>query len=380
MASLLCCNWGGAGARNACRLALVLSVGAGTHGCRNLTPATPQHFVQIDALLPLHPAYSQADLQNKTAAGIVQSAETLALPQPISDKPLPASFSAGVLVPPSMAQEREQRIAADSRRYLALLEDSLVRRNGEILEREERAGNKQIGIEREAERLQREQTLREQYTQQRAKIKRDRLRLEFRREALRSQQRVFNGTMRNDATLQLNQVRGSITALDNQLKQKNLGDIPGIVAAGLGDFESVRQGELKRRLENRRKRLEREVTDRIAREELRLASESESVPELIASVLPDSTLSDKPLPPLGTGSASAFASVKPELRAALSQTQTEQKPFREKFLAVLRADTQKAVEQVALREGWKLVAPGTTDASDYTAHAADALKAQWKRE
>ncbi len=370
----------GAGANHALRLVLVMTLGTIFVGCRKTVTAVPQHFVQIEALLPLHPAYAQAALHDRTAAEIVQSAETIATPQPIPAKPLPASFSAGVLIPPSMAREREQRIAVDSRRYLALLEDSLTRRNGEILEREERAGKKQIAVEIEAERLKHEQTLREQYAHERADIERKRLTFEFRREALRSQERVYNGMMKADAVLQLNQVNGNITAFNNKLKQIEIAvaDIPGTAASELISLVNQREAELKSRLQNRRNRLKQEVEDRKDREQLRLDSESESIPELTASVLPTSAPSDKPLPPLDAASSAALAAVKPNLRAALTQAQAEQKPSREKFLAVLRADTQKAVEQIALREGWTLVPPGTLNASDYTAHAADALKDQWK--
>ena len=343
-------------------------------------PVVPQHFVRIDTLIPLHPASSQIAFQDKTTAAIIASAETLTTPQPAARKPLPERFAVGVLVPPSMAREREQRIASDARRYLALLEDSLTRRNEEILEREQRVSNRQTALEIEAEQFQREQELRAQYERERTELKRQRLQMELRQVVLRSQERAFIGMMRSDATLQLNQAKNRIAALDVQLEQKDTRKIPVFVAATMSKFKQDRETELMRRLANRKKRLKEETANRVAREQLRLDTESESIPELQTSVLASAAPADKPLPPLETSSAAPFAATKPNLRIALSQAQTEQSTLRTKWLAVLRADTEKAVAQIAVREGWKLVRQGTSNATDYTAKAADALKAQWKRD
>jgi len=362
------------------RLALVFASVTVLWGCRKVTPVVPQHFVQIDVLIPLHPAYSQIVFQDKTTTAITASAETFAMPQPIATKPLPERFDVGVLVPPSMAREREQRIASDARRYLALLEGSLARRNEEIFEREQRVGRKQAAIEIEVERLKREQILREQYERERTALERQRQPLEVRGVVLRRQERVWVGMMRSDAALQLNQVKNRIAAFDKQLEDTDIRKIPALIAKGMSDFKKDREADLMRRLENRKKRLEEETANRIAREQLRLDNELESIPELHEAVLSASAPADKPLPPLETSSTVPFTAAKPNLRAALSQAQTQQNMSRIKWIAVLRADTEKAVLQIAVRDGWKLVQQGTPNASNYTAQAADALKSQWKRE
>jgi len=362
------------------RLALVFASVTVLWGCRKVTPVVPQYFVQIDVLIPLHPAYSQIVFQDKTTTAITASAETFAMPQPIATKPLPERFDVGVLVPPSMAREREQRIASDARRYLALLEGSLARRNEEIFEREQRVGRKQAAIEIEVERLKREQILREQYERERTALERQRQPLEVRGVVLRRQERVWVGMMRSDAALQLNQVKNRIAAFDKQLEDTDIRKIPALIAKGMSDFKKDREADLMRRLENRKKRLEEETANRIAREQLRLDNELESIPELHEAVLSASAPADKPLPPLETSSTVPFTAAKPNLRAALSQAQTQQNMSRIKWIAVLRADTEKAVLQIAVRDGWKLVQQGTPNASNYTAQAADALKSQWKRE
>ena len=44
-----------------------------------------------------------------------------------------------------------------------------------------------------------------------------------------------------------------------------------------------------------------------------------------------------------------------------------------------RKDTEQAVIQVAQQRGWTLVSEGTAGASDMTAAAAEALRAQWQQ-
>jgi hypothetical protein len=370
---------GGAGAGRALRLAAFWGVGLlGVSGCGKILPAAKQHSVQMDRLVPLHPAYSQIAMQREIVGGVERQAGALSLPKPQAQTPLPPAFAAGELIPPNLASEREERVALDSRRYLALLEDSLTRRNAGILEREERAGRKQIEVEVEAERTKREQALREQYAQERAAIQSEKRPLEFRRVALESQRVAFTGMTKSDANLQLGTVTQRIAALDKRLQDRDDRAVPAIVADRLKPFIAKQNEELAHRLQNRRRRLEDEVEGRLKRERLRLASEADAIPDLRASVMPPSTPSDRPIAPVVAAGSEAYTQTKPRLDTAIVQAQSEQNAERLRLLSVLRADTQKAVEQVAVREGWKLVPVGTRGATDITAHAADALREQWK--
>ena len=67
-----------------------------------------------------------------------------------------------------------------------------------------------------------------------------------------------------------------------------------------------------------------------------------------------------------------------QITTALAQQKTAGGRQREQILAVIRADTEQAVQQIAARENWKLVPPGTPGATDATSDAAKSLREQWK--
>ena len=89
---------------------------------------------------------------------------------------------------------------------------------------------------------------------------------------------------------------------------------------------------------------------------------------------PDPHMTPLPLPP---ESDAAIVSLPSNTQIALNRQSVVWKAQRNTLIAEIRADTWKAVQQAALRRGWRLEATPKPGALDGTDETADDLRAQW---
>lgn len=370
---------GGAEVRAAPLLALLTIAGLGLlPGCRK--PALPlaRRFVRIDALLPLHPAWAQVvSLQRAEAAFAAAPREAATLQWAGSTMPQP--FTPPVIVPQSLARERQNRIAEETSAYLSQVADFVRRRNQARIEREERAGRKQVDAQIAQEAATREEALRAANQIHARDLSRQLRALGFRDAALRSQIRVFTDQPLRDATLQHQTVRAQMDALTLQRDALLAYDPTEQVANEMEPKRQQLYADLHARLQKQLAALNQAGEDRLARARARL--EKDMAPVSAASAPPAALKT--PLRPLTLASlpetSSALHGAKMQVNAALARRLADWEAQRQRLIAVIRTDTAKAVEQVARRRHWALAPEGTPGATDATGEAAKALRIQWQQ-
>lgn len=369
--------WGGAAARGALLLVL-LSIGVVSGGCRRTArTAQTRAFVRLDTLLPLHPTWAQVtSLQRVTQRA--RSARTQIAGLRLALSPLPPAFPAPKALPGNLAQERRQRIAEDARRRIAGLTQELRRRNEERIRREERAARRQLEARLAAAKAALEAALPARLEAIRREAAQKIEPLRYREVVFLSETREFTNQPLLDAQTQLNAVRAEIARLNSE-RDTRLAEARADVERQLDANQAQWTTELEQNLARRRAELEALAARQIAHEEASLEAASEPIPNLGTALPPPPGLAEQPQPPAVPPADAAFAQARTQVGAAVTQQQAALEAQKQRLLASIRKDTEQAVIQVAQQRGWTLVSEGTAGASDMTATAAEALRAQWQQ-
>lgn len=388
---------GGVMARWALLLAL-LNIWAFTAGCRNsVGPATPRRYVRLEALLPLHPSWSQVAALERDGAPARSQGESLPALQ-LESLPMPAAIAAADKLPANREKAREARLAADERRRERIAQDAqrrvgkiteeLDRRNQDILRRQAKEARKEYEARAGALSVEIQSQLPGRLLVGTHDFDRRISRLEFKQQAFRSQLNTVGQTLA-DAQNQVTAVQNAIDGLKVARANKEQ-EIRTAAARELEDRKAAfartqqqEQASMKLRLETRlaqRKRdLEALAASQIKRQEGRLRVETDADALATASPLPNSAA--PPGLPADPQSfiASARSDARMQSRFALARRQELLARQRAGLIAMIRQDTAKLVQQIAHRGGWKLVNEGTPGAADATQQTAEALRELWRR-
>lgn len=362
-------------------VALPLLVIIGGAGCSHPSlPVAPHRYVRLDALLPLHPSWSQIQSMDRELARL-KTAPQQAGPLRYEPHAAVPIFVPRATTPANMAKERAAQIDLDAKRYLESLRGSLASVNRSVLAVERRREQRRVDaavavrLADEAKRLQ-------------GIID---VKLFAIRERLKSL--VLRDIVVKSQIQDLAQAHAvDITPL--RTAQAEHADILKEVARLRAEDAALRAQDVAIETQRKRDTFYREETarsrERIAKRETELKAEMEdklnlamrqqrdtAIPPPAVPVLPPVDPRTTPLPlPVNAGPAlvSASARVQPVLnrQAAIWEAQ------RTTIIDEIRADTRKAVQQVALERGWKLDPGPSPGALDGTKEAADALRAQWQ--
>jgi hypothetical protein len=360
---------------------LSLAALAGGAGCSHPPLlAAPHRFVRLDALLPLNPSWSQVEALDREVARLKTSPSQSG---PIRYEPhaaLPA-FVPRATAPASMAAERAAQVERDAKRYLDSLQKSIGETDRSIMSIERRREQRRVEAGVAARLAEAAAKLRAENAVRSFAI-RDRLRtLAFRDIVVKSQvQDLAQAHTRDPKPLREAQnEHAALVAEMDRLKAENRAlltqDIAMQTARQRDAITRDEQAKSRDRLAKRAEDLKSEMQDKIAAAMSR--QRDTAIPPPAAPKLPplDPRTTPLPLPPeRGVVLAPAAASVESALnrQAALWQAQ------RAKIVAEIRADTEKAVQQVALRRGWTLEEAPRPGALDATKEAAEDLRGQWR--
>lgn len=363
---------GGAGSRKARCLALICLM-AMLAGCRRpaVLPAAPR-YVRIETLLPLHPAWAQTQALERITAGLSPANRVIT----DASLPLPTPYPFQSTTPKNLADERKKRIKDDSEQYLNQLATFLFADNAQRWNRETRARQRQADAQYRRELAAKVTALAGLAAVKRAGLNAQINRLGYTAVAYESQGRIFIGQSQRDAKANLLRVNNQIEELTRQRDA-----IPS-------DFrpEAVTQMQTRRMALNktvldfrdqRAKELAAELQDQLDNRSRQLESASRSITTFGANLPVTPKPAAVPIPPPPDFQAAQQAG-QAQITAALTRQKTANAAQREQLLAVIRADTEQALQQIAARENWKLVAVGTRGADDATSDAAKALREQWK--
>ena len=353
-------------------LALICLVGLGA-GCRRpaILPAAPR-VVRIESLLPLHPAWAQTQALNRIAAGLAPANPALAA----NVAPLPPPFPFMQTTPQNLANERKKRIRDDADQYLTQLAAFLIADNAQRLARETRARQRQADAQYRRELETKVTELTAAAAKKRADLNRQINRLGYTAVAYESQGRIFIGQSQRDAKDNLKRVNQQIDELTAQrdaipadFRSAAVAQLQARRAAlnrGVRDFETARATELAA-----------ELQDQLASRGQQLDNASSAITtfgETLPATPKPAAIPVPPPPDFRAVNQAAQA----QITAALARQKSATDAQRERLTAVIRADTEQAVAQIAARENWKLVPAGTLGARDATDDAAKALREQWK--
>lgn len=372
-------------ARIALRLALFVLSGFALGGCQHApAPLISRRFVRLEALLPLHPVWSQAISIEKAAARLPAAPLPL-VPPSIARTVTPSPFVPVSPEPVNPVLTRHASLEQFASRYLAQRAANQRQRNRNILLRMDRTERRRIEEEVEAHRAEREAELTAERRSAWRKLESEIRALGFREVSLQSQVRALTDQPLIDARVQLEKVKSEIAtrqtqqqALQENVAQKVIQEMRDYRDALLNDL-AARLQERERELEASAQKLDASVTEQLSSEAERLQREAEAIPTIGTVPTAAASVGVMPLtlPPAPNLSA-AYGQAQSRVTAALAVQRNEYAARRAVVLAILRDDTRKAVAQIARKQGWKLVNEGTPGATDATEAIMPLLRAQWK--
>ena len=366
-----CFVWGGAGSRKALCLALICFAGLQA-GCRRPAALPPApRYVRIETLLPLHPAWAQTQALERIAAGMT------APPGEITgaSAPLPAPFPFAQATRKNLADERQKRIRDDAEQALNTLAASLFAGNAQRLARETLARQRQTDAQYRRELAAKVAELAAAAAKKRAELNSQITRLGYIAVAYESQGRIFIGASQQNAKDNLKRTNQQIDSLTAQRDA-----IPSDFRSQAMAQLRTRRAELNRAVadfrQQRARELAAELQDQLAARSNQRESASSAIKTFGANLPAASRPAEVSIP--APDFHAAHLAGRAQIRAALTRQQRATNLQREQILSVIRADTEQAVQQIAARENWKLVAAETRGATDATDDAAKALREQWK--
>lgn len=337
----------------------------------------PKRYVRMESLLPLHPAWAQVVSLDRIARQI-RSAPPPAFPfTPLP--PAPQTFAPPPAEPPGLAAQRQERIRADALRYERQLERALTDSDRLLFNRQERTERKQVQQQLAQERAKRLAGLQTEALHQTRDIARQITRLQFRIVALKSQLNVYTDQPLQDAQIQYRQALAQVAALRQQRRDVLAGVAPEVerqVSALQPQLEAASQ----QRLQQFQAAQAASRAQKIARERQNLETAVTPLPATLTTPppLPSDTRETPLALPTSADAAQSLQAGAAQVQGALARQATQWALERGRLLNTIRSDTAQAVQQIARRQGWQLVAPQTRGASDATAAVIPALAAQWR--
>jgi hypothetical protein len=333
--------------------------------------------VRVDALLPLHPSWEQIKSLDRELAQM-KSAPNQAGEMRFEPHPALPVFVPRTVTPANQAVERAAQIEKDAARYLASLQKSLASANQSIMSIERRREQRRIDaavaerLADAAKKVRDENEVKLFAIAQRIKA------LALRDIVVRSRiQDLAQARSTDLKPLRDSQTEHTaILAELDRLKAENRAiltqDIAAAAARRRDVFLREEQAKSRERLAKRDEELKAEAQDKIAAA-MRKQRDT-TIPPATDRNLPAPDPRTAPLPiPVETAYVSSAAPV----RSALDRQSAVWQAQRATLIDEIRADTKKAVKQVAARRGWKLEEHPTPGALDGTDEAADELRTQW---
>lgn len=370
---------GEAAARGILLLAFFLLFAAGLSGCRSAAPAVPRYFVRLEDLISLHPLWKQYFAQERTRLVFPTAVATTVLSG--TGTRLPAPFAPQEVTPlrPTITQLRP--FEDNTRAYLSRVVERLRRNNRRILTREERAERERIEEELEALRLKLETAYRAENLKEIRRIEREIYLLGFREVVYRAQARVLADQPLIDARIQLEQVERQIAA--NRERAAALPDtVQPKVQAEVNKERSARLDVLDQKLQDRQEkldqtadRLEQQLSQRPVITEERLLANRASIPPITRpQAVSPPTLA---LPP-ASDQTPDFLRAQALVQAAETVSRDSPAARQSRWMALIREETRRAVEEIARREGWQPVIVETPGVFDRTEIVAESLRNYWR--
>ena len=366
---------GEGGARTALLLALICITGQVVGGCRReIVPLTSRRYVRLDALLPLHPAWSQITALENVQAGFSVPAREMTSGVPA----FPTAFPFTQTTPENLANERQKRIKADAAEYLKQWTAFLTADNAQRLEREVQARQRHDDALNRQDLVQKTAALKLDAAKTTGKLDHEIYLLGFLEVDYGSQGRAFIGDSRRNAIANAAKTRDRITALKKQRDALSQQDFR---AAASEQLQSVRAQRIADAASFRRRReseLAADLQGQVTNRQKQLAESSQAI-GILGRNLPTQPPSQTGPPPAPPDMAAVSQIARAQADAAQGQQHTQEMIQRERLLAAIRLDTEKAVAQIAEREGWQMVPEGSPRAADATEAVAKSLRAQWQR-
>jgi hypothetical protein len=347
-------------------------------GCGKKPPPPPKCYIRMDALLPVHPLWSQMAALDSAAAVTRTATDRVDALNPTS-LTSPPLIQPPLGIPASLERERRARMSQDARVRIAKISDRLRRRNAEILGAEEQTARKELAARIERARFGSNARMPGVLAQIAMPYDRKLFALGFKADAYRSQTRISNGQVLADAQLQLNLVENM---------QKQLADERDAKEADARSREETRlltQGlqwthETSARMAARGKELDAQITRQIFNEEMALRSQAEPIPPLGGTVKVNGAFVLPPLPAATGPQANAQKlAARSQVAAARDERLRGLLVQRERTLAVIRQDILNAATVILHQHGCSFVPEGTRGATDGTQVVAQALREQWQR-
>ncbi|MCS6777436.1 MAG: hypothetical protein RMJ43_09265 [Chloroherpetonaceae bacterium] len=349
-------------------------VGLQPAGCRKTQPPAPRYAVRMQDLLPLHPLWARSVILQESPAE-QENRASQRLPGHVF-YPLPPPFPEPGPLPPDLTQERQRRLETDARRYVQQLEEFLRQRANDALARLERAERKAIEARLTDARERRIAAETEENRKQAQRLIGEITRLRIRRIAFESQVRTFKGQPRSDAQKQLGILDARIAALEAE-RARMLDDVRPRIFQEIEQQRDQLLNELAERMRARRAAEERAIAEALSSARERLRFEAEAFTPLR---LPEQdTPHPQAMAQLREPATRIAESTRDALQTAQHNSRAAWEAHRQRLRAVIRADTEKTVQQIAQHEGWIPVPPGTPGAPDRTEQVAQAIRRIWRQ-
>jgi hypothetical protein len=328
-------------------------------------------------LLPEHPEWQQVIALDRQQAAVVSGP-----PPPagvvLAFAPMPTNFVPPQRIPPSLARERERRLAENNARYVARFRRRLDIRNEEVFARYVKEQSAALDTDyvrilsaEEARRLA-AQSLALRAIDARING------LQLRNEALNSQVKGFSGQAKQDAISQETLLNGMLARLATERSQLAQSVEPAAKQAVAAERARL-QAAMEAALAKRRADLASDSERQAQAELVRLQKVPAVVPAIGSGGVVQRDQRETPLP-LPTRDETVRA-LRVAEQHSVSSTVEERRLWqhqRERVIAGIRADVEQAALEVATSQGWKLVAAGTSGAFDATARVRRAVRAQWR--
>ena len=350
-------------------------------GCSNPTlQVSPHRFVRIEALVPLHPSYEQVRSLDREVARL-KTAPSISGQFSYSDHPGIALLKPRSTPSANLATQRAAQIDLDERRYLDSLRKSLTNSNQSVLTAYRRREQRRVELAVNVHMAEAAKALQDVNDVKLFAI-RERIRtLSLRDIVVKSQIQDLAQARTADIT-PLRSAQNEHTAILHDvgiLKTEDAAiraqDINLEVRRTRDSFYKEELTRSKEIVAKREEELRAETRDRVAaaQREQRL------------SVIP---VPEQPsLPPIDPRSAPLQTPVGTKLEFSAGAIQVQPVVVRQSriweaqraaLMAEIRADTIRAVQQVALQRGWRLELSQQNGAIDGTSEAADDLRTQWR--
>lgn len=341
---------------------------------------TTRRAVRVEALLTLHPAWQEVASLDRAIAQFTNRpplSGNVAPPLP----QMPTGFVPPPDLPATLPQQRQRRAQEYEDQYLRQLGETLRLHDETFLTRLGRKLEQGAKLQYQKELDARQASIRADRLAQAAILDRQITALRFRDVAFLTQIKVYKDQALLDAQFQHQELLSQIASLSAQ--DDALVAPAGIALAAqtaLGARLEDLRAEAVRQVAQETQRLAALRAERVKREQTKLVYEPDPLPSLDTTPLPPPDERETPLAlPTGTQSADAMRAANGVVTQAAQRQRLAWTAQRDRLIAVIRADTQQGVEQIARQRGWTLAPAGAPGAIDATDTVKPLLRAQWRQ-